>query len=540
MCQWSGGGGQISQRICLSQFGVHHLIMGPLRTHLCLALAAALICYFGLMAGVAASDEQKKIEQLETLLQFYMQENATLKSRVKELEASAKIGGASAKTGNAESHDQQSETAATSKPVNAKQHIQKTTSDWLEAERTNILLLDSGAVFQLAQRYYDAWPSKWYQPDLNGDGKADLVMFGIRTPSNVAKEYLSDYDMCGLVECKDWAVAPFMMIAERVSNRTIQFRKPVDDEISDKRLIARTSGGKTIFADFNGDGLDDIYVPTWGLGANKGAMDSLLMSSSNGKYEDLALTTPRMNVRSLRHWASAGDIDNDGDIDIIAGDLGGNNGRDGAQVDCFSNDGKGNFSHSFCLKLNSFSADRYRSWGGTLFDLDADGDLDLWVSLEGKKPAVFLGDGTGHYSSNAKIDIEFPKSWPAKMRQIGYVMAADVEDDGFVDIFFSVQGKSECGKTYCGSYVGYFKNEGGNLKFKSFIEKVEEDEPLIWSRTSMIVVKDLDGDGLKDVYLKRNYSNPIYLQNDDGFFESSRSTTSLILKDPVPGSTVGD
>jgi len=338
--------------------------------------------------------------------------------------------------------------------------------------------------------------------------------------------------MCGVDECKDWAVPPFIMLSKKTSEFGTYFRRPIDSEISSKRLIARTSGGKTIFADFNADGLDDLYVPTWGLGANKGAIDSLILSSKSGKYQDFAPATKRMNVRSLRHWASAGDIDNDGDIDIIAGDLGANNGQAGAKVDCFFNDGDGNFSHSYCLKINYFSNNKYRSWGGTLFDVDADGDLDLWVSLEGKKPTIFLGDGSGKYSSNAKIEIDFPKTWPTKMRQIGYVMASDIDEDGFVEIFFSVQGKSNCGKTYCGSYVGYFKNERGQLRFHSFIEKVEEDEPLIWGRTSMIVVKDLNGDGLKDVYLKRNYASPIYYQFENGIFKPATSGTIPALQTP--------
>jgi len=101
-----------------------------------------------------------------------------------------------------------------------------------------------------------------------------------------------------------------------------------------------------------------------------------------------------------------------------------------------------------------------------------------------------------------------------------------------VDIFFSVQGKSNCGKTYCGSYVGYFKNDKGKLNFKNFIEKVEENESLIWGRTSMTVVKDLNADGLKDVYLKRNFKSPIYFQDVNGRFNPSNSLLNSSLNTP--------
>ena len=54
--------------------------------------------------------------------------------------------------------------------IKANPNIQKTTSDWLEHQRTNIYLLTNSEPFKLARKYYSFWPSKWYQPDLNGDG----------------------------------------------------------------------------------------------------------------------------------------------------------------------------------------------------------------------------------------------------------------------------------------------------------------------------------------------------------------------------------
>jgi len=61
--------------------------MADKKAHFCILGFVCLYMAFCPFAA-SASDEQTKIEQLETLLQFYMQENATLKSRVEELEAS--------------------------------------------------------------------------------------------------------------------------------------------------------------------------------------------------------------------------------------------------------------------------------------------------------------------------------------------------------------------------------------------------------------------------------------------------------------------
>ena len=54
----------------------------------------------------------------------------------------------------------------------------------------------------------------------------------------------------------------------------------------------------------------------------------------------------------------------------------------------------------FCLNIKGFTKNKYHSWGGTLFDIDADGDLDLWVSRTGKQPTIYLGNNTGKFSSD--------------------------------------------------------------------------------------------------------------------------------------------
>ena len=407
--------------------------------------------------------------------------------------------------------------------------ILETTSDYVESQSTTIFLDTNDPLFQAAQSYYGAWPSKWYQPDLNGDGLKDLVVFGVRKPSNERENWETDFDMCGTRECADWETRPFFAIAS-TSSGEYKFLEPNQEGIFDKNVIARTSGGKTIFADFNGDGRDDFYVPTWGLGANKGSRDGLWISTANG-YEDRAESLERMRVRSLRHWASAGDIDNDGDIDIIAGDLGADNGRGGAKLDCFFNDGNANFSFQKCVKVSGWGSKSKHSWGGTLLDYNGDGFLDLWISFTGKKPAILLGDGSGQFSSDNKVEIPFPNSWDSNKRQIGYVLAADIEDDGYSDVFFSVQGTPGCGYgAYCGSDVGYFKNTKNGLVFGGFLRRIKKDEGLVWAKASQIAVKDLNGDGLKDVYLKRAYDqNALFLQTTDGQFVATPSIASLNL-----------
>ena len=102
---------------------------------------------------------------------------------------------------------------------------------------------------------------------------------------------------------------------------------------------------------------------------------------------------------------------------------------------------------------------RFYNWGGTLFDLNGDNNLDLWLSRNSRNvPIVLLGDGTGKFSSDNYVEVYLPKNWPKVMRQFGYVIAADLEDDGFNEIFFSVQGDSRLSPNDC-------KGDKGLLRF---------------------------------------------------------------------------
>lgn len=111
------------------------------------------------------------------------------------------------------------------------------------------------------------------------------------------------------------------------------------------------------------------------------------------------------------------------------------------------------------------------------------------------------------------------------------MLSADIEDDGYSDVFFSVQGTPACGYgAYCGSDVGYFKNTKNGLIFGGFLRKIKKDEGSVWPKASQIAVKDLNGDGLKDVYLKRAYDqNALFLQSVDGQFVATPSVASLNL-----------
>ena len=424
------------------------------------------------------------------------------------------------------------------KKSSAGSKIFETTSDFVESKNTDLQLFKDHKLFNYAQIHFDrgrgGLPSKWYQPDLNGDGLSDFVLFG------VGQDHVSE---CGLDKCGDeWMREPIFLIrtSEKiVSGNSIeaQLKLIPNKELSDPIILNRGTGGKTIFVDFNGDGRDDFYLPSEGPVAGPnihiGGKDILMMSTPDGGYEDVAKKYELLNANTFQHWTAAGDIDNDGDVDFIFHNIQAKTVMPD-KIACFINDGSGNFTVKNCVSPpTAKGSSKFYSWGGTLFDVNGDNHLDLWLSRDARNvPIVLLGDGTGQFDEERSLEVYLPKDWPRVMKQFGYIAAADLEDDGFNEIFFSVQGVKSLSPTdckgmkgaYCGSYVGFFNNNNGFLEFGGFLKKFDKADIYDWMGSSMIVVKDYWGnDGLKDVLLKRNFhdgASPFIIQTQVGKFET--------------------
>jgi hypothetical protein len=174
-----------------------------------------------------------------------------------------------------------------------------------------------------------------------------------------------------------------------------------------------------------------------------------------------------------------GDIDGDGDLDIVVL----NRGQDFVLV----NDGTAHFTNETATRF-PVTADSSR--GGALADLDGDGDLDLVVGNSRNEPvAQYRNNGHGVFKAVAFGHVPFSDETDA-----GLVLV-DLDDDGDSDVYLPNAGAFQSGHGFLGGPDRYFRNNG-NGKFKERTDK-HFDPPS--DPTTAAAFGDLDGDGDLDL-----------------------------------------
>jgi len=179
------------------------------------------------------------------------------------------------------------------------------------------------------------------------------------------------------------------------------------------------------FADYDNDrDMDFVQV---GKTPNSG-FNNLFRQDSIGSYSyqsSSIISTDNLQSARGGSWA---DIDNDGDMDFFAM----NSTPIGVPSTFYINDGAGNFSsESSTIRLGADVRGRASSFG----DLDNDGDVDLVVhnGLAGNTGVnVYLNNGSGTFSqvlSGVQSFIPVPNSF------LSHVSIGDANSDGFLDIF---------------------------------------------------------------------------------------------------------
>jgi hypothetical protein len=258
------------------------------------------------------------------------------------------------------------------------------------------------------------------------------------------------------------------------SNQTgVEFNNLIEDKKEHNILLYANyyGGGGVGIADFDNDGLQDIY-----FGGNL-VSDKIYRNLGDFKFEDKTINSGINDNGSWSSGVTIADVNNDGLVDVYV------------SKELYDDKPELRRNKLYINKGNFIFEESSKSWGvdvsartrhAVFFDYNNDGHLDLYLLNQPPNP--------GSYSKFFGSDLTLPE--------------------------YSLQ---------------LFRNTGSN----SFIDVTEEAGLKRTGFPNSVVASDLNNDGLVDLYVANDFEAPdfLYFNNGDGTFsyetESSLKHTSF-------------
>jgi hypothetical protein len=253
--------------------------------------------------------------------------------------------------------------------------------------------------------------------------------------------------------------------------------------------LVRDDSSSVVVGDVDKDGDLDIVF------GNRQQQSRLLLNNGSAVFVDVTAAKMPAILDPVSSLA-LGDVDKDGDLDLVVGNL-------GAQSRLYLNDGTGTFLDATAARMPAVVRETRAL---VLGDVDGDGDLDMVLGnglSQGQMQSLFLNDGTGTFTDESAG--RMPTSWVFTTASLAL---GDVDGDGDLDIAVGNDG------TGLGRYNRLYRNDGGG-RFT--------DDWLVYDyyRTFAIAFADVDGDGDLDVLCgDHDHHDKLYLNDGTGSFAS--------------------
>ena len=316
-----------------------------------------------------------------------------------------------------------------------------------------------------------AWTNKLELADINGDGRNDILLASG-----------GDYETPGTPVVNK-------VLLNRGAGRAF-------DDVTQQVNGALPMLARVVkVADVNGDGIADIFY-----GTSWQTQSQLFLGIGGGKFINATVDHLPQATLSIGD-AEFGDIDGDGDLDLVLVDWGQGNPmhNEGGAVLLWLNDGHGHFTQA----TQAIPALHIKfSWDLELADVDRDGALDILVSCKRCSHGVLLmniGHGTFRDES---------ERLPASSNNYAYGVK-DLNNDGYVDLVSINDGWGLQEQVLFNDGHGYF-TQAASLAF--------EDNPLVCDDNAVGFL-DANGDGFADVLIASlNCQDRLWLNDGQGHF----------------------
>lgn len=346
--------------------------------------------------------------------------------------------------------------------------------------------------------YPDKVPQRWLIPQLTPSDSITFPEFteiaesaGLDHISLAGGSIADDFDGDGLIDImvSSWGLDNQLHYFKNMGHRGFE------DQTESANLIGITGGLNMVHGDYNNDGWVDVFVLRGGwFGEDGNHPNSLLKNNGNGTFTDVTISTSIYSEHPTQ-TASWGDFNNDGWLDLFIGNE--NTGGSNHISELYQNNGDGTFSEvAQAHNINAIGFIKAVIWG----DINNDGFLDLYISRLGESNLLFQNSGPEnnyHFKEiSKKSGVTEPlNSFPAWFW--------DFNNDGWEDIW--VSGYDNSSGHVAMDYLGlkhdgesprlYQNNKDGT--FTDVTKKANLDHPLLTMGSNF---GDLNNDGFLDFY----------------------------------------
>ncbi|WP_341226871.1 VCBS repeat-containing protein [uncultured Arcticibacterium sp.] len=216
---------------------------------------------------------------------------------------------------------------------------------------------------------------------------------------------------------------------------------------------------------------------------------------------------------------SVGDINSDGLEDFF---IGGSKGQSGVFMTQKAN---GEFNRTYLLDEIKVPTKLGEDLGSLFFDADGDGDLDLYICKGGTESAkyessyqdqLFLNDGSGNFTLTTSSLPDFTISTSC-------VRGTDYDNDGDLDLFVAGRSVPSEYPKFETSKILRNDSRGGQVSFTDVTDEIApgfNNVGLICD----ILLTDFDNDGQTDAVLIGEWSEIIFMKNENGKFSKAQNT----------------